>query len=118
MNYIGFGDYSVIGDDFLTSGFAPYAIAINIVYFRNKELRVHHFVSDSNDGIENPALKYYETVKKLVKWVELNKIEQTSGLSFFIELCKNETYHGLGIIKKYSIMHHLEIISKFFESKN
>ncbi len=117
-NYTGFGDYSIIGDDFLTAGFAPYAIAIHIVYFRNKELRVHHFVSDSNEGIENPASKYYEAVKKLAKWVESEQIEQTLGLSFFIESFKKQTYHGLGIIKKYSIMHHLEIISKFFESNN
>lgn len=117
-NYTGFGDYSIIGDDFLTAGFAPYAIAIHIVYFRNKELRVHHFVSDSNEGIENPALKYYEAVNKLAKWVESEQIEQTLGLSFFIESFKKQTYHGLGIIKKYSIMHHLEIISKFFESNN
>ncbi len=117
-NYTGFGDYSIIGDDFLTAGFAPYAIAIHIIYFRNKELRVHHFVSDSNEGIENPALKYYEAVKKLAKWVESEQIEQTLGLFFFIESYKKQTYHGLGIIKKYSIMHHLEIISKFFESNN
>jgi hypothetical protein len=115
-NYIGFGDYSIVGDDFSTSGFAPYAIAIHIVYFSNnsEELRVHHFVSDSNNGTQNPAKKYYEAVKKLTQWVYDNNIEQTSGLSFFIKSYEKETYHGLGIIKKYSIMHHLEIISNFF----
>ncbi|MGD6730404.1 MAG: sce7725 family protein [Pleomorphochaeta sp.] len=115
-NYLGFGDYSIVGDDFSTSGFAPYAIAIHIVYFSNsnKELRVHHFVSDSNNGIENPAKKYYEAVKKVAQWVDDNNIEKTSGLSFFINSYKKQTYHGLGIIKKYSIMHHLEIISNYF----
>ncbi len=118
-NYLGFGDYSIVGDDFSTSGFAPYAIAIHIVYFSNsnKELRVHHFVSDSNNGIENPAKKYYEAVKKLAQWVDDNNIEKTSGLSFFINSYKKQTYHGLGIIKKYSIMHHLEIISNYFGKK-
>ncbi|MGD1823601.1 MAG: sce7725 family protein [Pleomorphochaeta sp.] len=113
--YKGFGDYSIIGDEFSTSGFAPYAIAIHIIYLSDKELRIHHFVSDSNNGIENPAGKYYEAVQKLTIWAKTKNIDKTMGLSFFMKSYANETYHGLGIIKKYSIMHHLELISKILE---
>lgn len=35
--YIGFGDYSIIGGDYIESGFAPYAVAIHIVYFTKNE---------------------------------------------------------------------------------
>ena len=60
----GFSDFSVIGGDYLESGFAPYAVAIHIVYFDDdKSLRVAHFVSESNNDIQNPAGKFYEAVK-------------------------------------------------------
>ena len=55
-NYVGFADYSVVGEEFNESGFAPVAVAIHVVYFdKKKELRIHHFVSDSNEGIEDPG---------------------------------------------------------------
>ena len=56
-NYVGFADYSVVGEEFNESGFAPVAVAIHVVYFdKKKELRIHHFVSDSNEGIEDPCV--------------------------------------------------------------
>ena len=49
--YQGFSDYSIVGNEYDESGFAPVAIAVHIVYLgERKELRVHHFVSDSNRG--------------------------------------------------------------------
>lgn len=114
--FAGFGDYSVIGKDYLESGFAPYAVAIHIVYFaQDDSLRVHHFVSDSNDDIQNPAKKFYEAVKKLSIWVEQNKIPMTTGLSTFLEHYTNETYPGLGSVKKLSLMHHLELVSQYLD---
>jgi len=112
----GFGDYSVIGNIFIDSGFAPLAIAIHIVYLTDtNNLKIHHFVSDSNDDRKNPAKKYYEAVNKLVEWCDLNKIQKTNGLQFFYDCYKEESYHGLGVVKKYSIMHHLELISNFLD---
>lgn len=49
-NFVGFGDYSIIGKEYNESGFAPYAVAIHIVYFENdNSLRIRHFVSDSTE---------------------------------------------------------------------
>ena len=46
----------MVGNEFEESGFAPLAIAIHIMYFGNREeLRVHHFVSESNESISDPA---------------------------------------------------------------
>lgn len=74
-NYVGFADYSVVGEEFNESGFAPVAVAIHVVYFdKKKELRIHHFVSDSNEGIEDPGGKFGEALEKLVYWcVTCNK---------------------------------------------
>ena len=35
-NYVGFADYSVVGEEFNESGFAPVAVAIHVVYFDKK----------------------------------------------------------------------------------
>ncbi len=63
-NFQGFSDYSIIGEEYKESGFAPYAVAIHIVFFnKDKELYVKHFISDSNDSIKDPAKKFSEALK-------------------------------------------------------
>ena len=87
-----------------------------IVYFDDdKSLRVAHFVSESNNDIQNPAGKFYEAVKKLNQWVKENNINPTSSLQVFLDHYKNETYPGLGSVKKLSLMHHLELIGQFLD---
>ncbi len=114
----GFSDYSVIGKDYLESGFAPYAVAIHIVYFdKDKKLRIHHFVSDTNEDIQNPAGKFYEAVTKLNNWVIENDIPVTSSLQTFIDHYNNQTYPGLGSVKKLSLMHHLELIGEYLDKE-
>ena len=115
--YIGFSDFSIVGQDYQETGFAPYAVAIHIVYFDDsKNLRIHHFVSDSNDDINDPANKFYEAVTKLVKWNEEKELD-TIGLKKFEELYHTGAYPGLGVVKKLSIMHHLELVGKYLEEK-
>lgn len=116
--YFGFSDYSVIGSEYMEAGFAPYAVAIHIVYFDGEEnLRVHHFVSESNDDISNPAMKYYEALRSLYGWYQENEdsIFLTRGFSAFLQHYEEETYPGLGTVKKLSLMHHLELMSRYLE---
>lgn len=116
----GFSDYSIIGNEYLEAGFAPYAVAIHIVYFaENKSLRVKHFVSDSNEDISNPAKKFYEALSKLVKWykTEPAPVDLTLGLQTLLEHYQKQTYPGLGSIKKLSLMHHLELMGKYLSEE-
>lgn len=115
-DYKGFSDYSVIGNEYLEAGFAPYAVAIHIVYFAtDKSLRVKHFVSDSNEDITNPAKKFYEALSKLATWYEAEPkpVELTLGLKTLLEHYEKQTYPGLGSVKKLSLMHHLELMGKY-----
>src|SRR5699024_9517465 len=58
-NYEGFSDFSIVGNHFSESGFAPYAVIIHIVYFdSDNKLRIRHFGSDSNDDFYDPAGKF------------------------------------------------------------
>lgn len=118
-NYSGFGDYSIVGDEYIESGFAPYAVAIHIVYFANdNSLRIRHFISDSNDDISDVAGKFYEAVSKLNNWfIEGQERQITSGLQTLLNHYSNRTYPGLPTLKKLSIMHHLELMGKYLDGR-
>lgn len=115
--YVGFSDYSIIGNEYSEAGFAPFAVAIHIVYFDGKRsLRIKHFVSDTNDDINDPAGKFAEAVKKLIDWNKTQKLD-TFGINAFTEMYEHETYPGLGTVKKLSVMHHLELIGRFLDGE-
>lgn len=110
----GFADYSVVGNDYQEAGFAPYAVAIHIVYFaEDNSLRIKHFVSDSNEDISNPAKKFYEAVSKLNEWYQANPFAPTLGLTTLLQHYTDQTYPGLGSVKKLAVMHHLELMGKY-----
>lgn len=115
--YVGFADYSVVGEEYNETGFAPYAVAIHIVYFdTDKSLRVKHFVSDSNDDISDPAGKFQEALSKLIEWNAEKELD-TVAMREFEDLYRREAYPGLGTVKKLSIMHHLELIGKYLDKE-
>ena len=118
--YAGFSDYTIVGNNYSTEGFMPYAVVIHIVYFNKKRdtLCIRHFVSDSNDTARDPAKKYYEALTKLYNWWdslddEMQRINCSNGLQDFIEHYCQKSFSGLGVIKKLSIMHHLEIMGRY-----
>ena len=115
--YVGFSDYSIIGEEYSESGFAPYAVAIHIVYFDDsKVLRVHHFVSEDNDDISDPANKFYQAVKQLVEWNKTQQLD-TMAIKTFEKICEEQSYPGLGVVKKLSLMHHLELVGRYLDGK-
>ncbi|EMC31360.1 sce7725 family protein [Streptococcus mutans] len=115
--YTGFSDYSIVGDEYNESGFAPYAVAIHIVYFNQEEdLRIFHFVSDSNLDPTDPAGKFGEALSKLMYKVNEGKIPETLAISEFKRLHSTGSYPGLGTVKKLSIMHHIELVGRYLDN--
>jgi hypothetical protein len=114
--YVGFSDYLTIGRNYKDSGFLPYAVAIHITYAAkgNQEIRLRHFVSDSNDDDSNVAGKFFEALSKLVEFTATLPFK-TQALSEFEILYKKEHYPGLGYIKKLSILNHLELVNKLLQ---
>jgi hypothetical protein len=127
----GFSDYSIVGQVYTESGFAPTAVAIHIVYLKSDSpsdvaLYVHHFVSDDQDGIQDVAKKYIQALKKVKEFdfsktlkndnfSYLEECNETKGLKLMLDDLDGDEYHGLGVIKQYSIMHHLELVNKVLE---
>lgn len=116
--YCGFSDYSLVGSNYTTGGGPAYAIALHILYY-NKEniLYVRHFVSDSKDGTKNQKGKFLEAVGKFSSWLESNKKYHTYAINELLNYYNMKHYPGAGMIKKLSIMHHLEIMSRYLEKK-
>lgn len=116
--FVGFSDFSMVGNDFDESGFAPLAIVIHIMYFGNRdELKIHHFVSESNESISDPARKFEEAMNKLVNWENFDIIPKTIGLDNLIECYNIGKFPGLGVIKKYSLMHHIQMMGEYLEAR-
>lgn len=119
--YIGFSDYSVVGADYNEGGFAPYAVAIHIVYpNENKALEIIHFVSDSNNDTSDPAGKFFEALEKLIDWYQAHKenvLMDTIAMRTFQQHYEQGTYPGLPTLKKLSIMHHLELVGNILEEE-
>jgi hypothetical protein len=120
--YIGFSDYSVIGSEYIDSGYAPRAVAIHIVYFRaDGQLRIRHFVSTTNDDITNVAGKFAEALEAFMQWYqspEFNRDQNDStALVEFKRMYDQQQYSGLGVVKKLSIEHHLEIMGRYLNER-
>lgn len=117
--YIGFSDYSIVGEEYKEGGFAPYAVAIHIVYPNDENaLEIKHFVSDSNDDISDPAGKFSEALEKLIDWYQSYSSDErmnTIAMQSFVQHYEEGTYPGLPTLKKLSIMHHLELIGSLLD---
>lgn len=119
--YVGFSDYSIVGAEFNEGGFAPYAVAIHIVYPNEENaLEIMHFVSDSNKDISDPAGKFSEALDKLIEWYEdysHNTYMDTLAMQIFKQHYDEGTYPGLPTLKKLTIMHHLELVGNLLEGR-
>ncbi len=115
--YKGYSDFLTIGKDYSDSGFSPYAVAIHLTYFNNeKEFRIRHFVSDSNEDISDVAGKFEEALKKLIPFIHEKEIK-TKASQIFKDLYNEGKYPGLGTVKKLSILNHLELVHNYFSEK-
>lgn len=121
----GFSDYSVVGNDYSEGGFAPYAIALHIVYFSydvendDDVMRIRHFVSDSNDDIRDPALKCSQALTKLESWIgTINRDKvNTYALEQLLEHFYRGSYPGLPSLKKLALMHHIQLMNVFLRGE-
>ncbi|WP_300256894.1 sce7725 family protein [uncultured Alistipes sp.] len=116
--YSGYGDYITIGNNYNEGGFLPYAVAIHLTYLDGPEniFRIHHFVSDSNDDNSDVPGKVAEALSKLVPFIDERKMN-TDACRQLRQIYHDESYPGLGSIKKLSILNHLQLVYNLFSAK-
>lgn len=108
--FVGYGDYLTIGSEFIDGGRLPWAVAIHLTYQdSDRNIRIRHFVSDSNSDDSDTAGKFAEALDKLIKFIETRNIHSIAT-EVFRDLYSRGAFPGLGTIKKLSIMHHIELI--------
>lgn len=112
-NYVGFGDYLIVGDKYSDTGGPAYTVAIHLTYrHKNGDIWVKHFLSDSDKDLPiNIQGKFAEALDKLIRFIDENEIIVSKGIEDFRNLHSTGHFPGLGYIKKLSMVHHLELIN-------
>ncbi len=110
-HYAGFSDYTLLTKDLADGGALPYVVAIHLTYVgKDDEIRVRHFLSDSNsNGRENIQKKFAEAAEKAKKFFA-KRWEKTGAVDELVHFMENGHYPGLGSIKKISIKHHIQLV--------
>lgn len=115
---IGFSDFTIESSRYFDKGFPSRALALHLTYVdAYGNIRVKHFVSDTNETAKDQALKFFEAAEKMYKWVirNQNQLLITSGLLELISLYQLRKFPGLGVLKKWTLLHHLELISQLLD---
>ena len=110
--YDGFGDFQMIGYNYQESGGPAHAVTIHLTTIDEDDnsLFMNHFISDNIIGPVDPGGKFLESLKKLNSFLIKNPHYKTEGVNQYKALYKTKHFPGLGVVKRISIMHHIELI--------
>jgi len=116
-NAIGFGDYTILSEEYSESGGPAYVVTIHLSYIDDDEfdaMYVRHFSSFNDDSPANPGGKFKSALDKVSEYIEENPgvFVETQGLCELLSL-RGNPYQGLGKVKKFSMKHHIETICDF-----
>ncbi|OWV30411.1 sce7725 family protein [Halomonas campaniensis] len=114
---IGFGDYTILSQDYTEAGGPAYVVTIHLSYIDEESfdsMRVRHFSSYDDESPANPGGKFKSALHKLCHYVDSHPDDfyMTSGLKEFIYL-KDSSFPGLGHVKKLSMKHHIETTCRY-----
>lgn len=116
-NCNGFGDFLIAGEEFSESGGPAYAVAIHLTYIdavADDDMYIKHYVSDRNSTPTDPGGKFLEALVKLYEDVKINnKMYKSNAISEFLKHYDNKHFPGLGVVKKLSMQHHVELIADY-----
>ena len=123
IGVIGFGDYTITGDDFTESGGPAYVVTIHLSYTKPEEfddMYVRHFKSFDNASPTQPGEKFGNALSKLINFADENNevLYSTLGLQGYYALNQAGHFPGLGQVKKLSMQHHIETLCRFLGDKN
>ncbi|EPJ3740254.1 sce7725 family protein [Proteus mirabilis] len=116
QHQIGFGDFLTIDDVWSTTGGPAFVIALHITYITqsNSSMYVKHSLSTKSPNDQSdPAGKFKEALQEMINFANVTPTldQNTLGFQEYINIHNNGTYHGLGVPKKLSMMHHIETIN-------
>ncbi len=117
----GFGDFLISGMDFSESGGPAYAIAIHLTFIdpdMDDDMYINHYKSDRNSTPADPGGKFLEALDKLVSDLDREEIFKSKAVGEYKKLHSNQHFPGLGIVKKLSMQHHVELMADFLKGQS
>jgi len=118
-NAIGFGDFTIMGEEFTEAGGPAYVVAIHASHIDGvspNSMQVKHFLSITGGNVpSNPGGKYLEALDQLIRFDAANPglFDSTLGMSEFKVSHAAGHYPGLGIVKEMSMKHHIESVCNY-----
>lgn len=111
-NAIGFGDYTILSEEYIESGGPAYVVTIHLSYIDQDAfdtMFVRHFSSFNDDSPANPGGKFKSALSKLCEYDESHKhtFYPSTGLTELRAL-QGRPFPGLGQVKKLCMKHHIE----------
>lgn len=119
----GFGDFLIVGDDYVEGGGPAYAVAIHLTFVDSDQdnvMNVYHFVSTTKDTPTDPAGKFAQALGKLIKKLESesSNLFESTAITELRELHSKGHFPGLGYVKKLSMKHHVETLADYLAQQN
>ena len=95
----GFGDFLIVGDDFIEGGGPAYAVAIHLTFInadQDDTMQVYHFISETRDNPLDPAGKFAEALEKMIETLERpnSHVFETEAVKEFRALHKEGHFPG------------------------
>jgi hypothetical protein len=112
LGYNGFSDFLTIGIDYVDTGSAPRAVALHLTHNSRQTIQCTHFVSTSNASIANRDGKYREALNSLYTFSQTSPatFRNSTAVGEFLQDRANGTSTSLGMMKRRSMCHHLEMM--------
>ncbi|MGK9174794.1 sce7725 family protein [Yokenella regensburgei] len=120
-NFIGVGDYTILGSKYTENGGPAITAAIHLTYEEEEEeVWIKHFLSEQRDKVEEDGSTLVsEALPKLIEFLEEN--EKTLSFSHacqeFKDIYDSGERTSLGKIKKISIKHHIELMNYILSNR-
>ncbi len=110
----GFSDFSIVGDVYSPGGGAAKHVAIHLTELEKTTIVANHFVSGTPPQKGNNQAKYFSALRLLVSHTGTPPSADldTQGVCEYHQSNSPKHYPGLGKLKQWSIMHHMEIIDR------
>jgi hypothetical protein len=115
----GFGDFLIVGNEYMESGGPAFAVAIHLTFLNEyQDMLIRHFISDRTETPVDPAGKFIEALQKMVNAIRNREfiVHNSNALQECFELFRTEHFPGLGYVKKLSMNHHIELIANYLEN--
>lgn len=108
LGFNGFSDFGTVGDYFRKGGGQASHVALHLTEPSGDGLVCNHFVSNSTPKSAGIRFKYADALSQLIAHVASSAAPfTTTGAQEYVS---PHTYRGLGIAKRWSIRHHLELM--------